>query len=200
MDFRVDQAQGTTFIYLMPTSATTALVEYTLFTEKLLEQATYEQALHQYISSHLQVKEYKILHEEFGIIPMTNHRFPLQNGRIVYMGIAGGQAKGSSGYAFQFIQKRTRSIVDSLIKGKHSFHRRTFNDRKFHLYDSVLLNVLHFQKMPGASIFGLIFQKNPPERVLQFLDNESSLLDDLKIMRSVPSAVFLPAAFRELFN
>ena len=38
MDFRVSQKHGTAFIYLMPTSTTTALVEYTLFTEELLQQ------------------------------------------------------------------------------------------------------------------------------------------------------------------
>jgi lycopene beta-cyclase len=42
---------------------------------------------------------------------MTNKKFPLQEGRVINMGIAGGQVKGSSGYAFQFIQKRTEQIV-----------------------------------------------------------------------------------------
>ena len=52
-----------------------------------------------------------MLHEEFGVIPMTNKKFPLQNLRIVNMGMAGGQVKGSSGYAFQFIQKRTIKLL-----------------------------------------------------------------------------------------
>jgi lycopene beta-cyclase len=43
MDFRVSQQNGTTFIYLMPTSSTTALVEYTLFTEKVLPQEIMKQ-------------------------------------------------------------------------------------------------------------------------------------------------------------
>jgi lycopene beta-cyclase len=53
--------------------------------------------------------------------------------------------------------------------------------------------------MKGDEIFARIFQKNPAERVLQFLDNESSLGDDLQIMRSVPSSVFLPAALKNYF-
>ena len=200
MDFRVSQQYGTTFVYLMPTSATTALVEYTFFTEEVLRQEVYEAALRDYISSCLHIKEYTITHEEFGVIPMTNKKFPLQEGKIIHMGMAGGQVKGSSGYAFQFIQKRTEQIIQSFIKRGHPILSKTLNDRKFHLYDSVLLNVLQNRKMSGDEIFARIFQKNPTERVLQFLDNESRLAEDFQIMRSVPASIFLPAALKEFFT
>jgi lycopene beta-cyclase len=198
MDFRVDQKHGTSFVYCLPVSETTALVEYTLFTKELLQQEEYDQELQAYISSSLNIKDYEIIHEEYGIIPMTSQKSPLQDGRIVYMGIAGGQVKGSSGYAFQFIQKRTAEIVQGLIKGDRSFAKQTFAEKRFHFYDRVLLNVLCKNRMDGADIFARIFRYNPPERVLQFLDNESSLIDDLRIMRSVPSSVFLPAALEEI--
>lgn len=198
MDFRVSQEQGTTFFYVLPVSPTTALVEYTLFTEKLLPPEAYDEALKGYIESYLKLKNYTIQHEEFGVIPMTNHRFPLQQGRVVYTGIAGGQAKGSSGYAFRFIQKRAEAIVRSLAASKQIDLHHSFTNSKFALYDSVLLQVLAKRKMPGSEIFAAIFRHNPPQRVLRFLDNESSLLDDLQIMCSVPTAVFLPAALQEL--
>jgi len=200
MDFRVNQKHGTTFIYLMPTSTTTALIEYTLFTEALLPMDEYETALREYISSRLQIKEYTIMHEEFGVIPMTNQKFPLQEGRVISTGIAGGQVKGSSGYAFQFIQKRAKLIVDSLVANSTLSLQRTWNERKFHLYDSVLLNVLHNRKMNGGEIFARIFQKNPAKRVLCFLDNESNFWEDVQIMRSVPAGIFLPAALHELIK
>lgn len=200
MDFRVNQDRGTTFMYVMPTSPTTALVEYTLFTKELLPKEAYEEALRQYISVDLGIQDYKITHEEFGVIPMTSQVFPLQEGRIVYTGIAGGQAKGSSGYAFRFIQKRTAQIVQALKnKGSVSL-QRTWKDKKFHLYDSVLLNVLCKHKMNGDEIFSRIFQHNPPQRVLRFLDNETTFTEDLQIMRSVPTGVFLPAALQELMS
>ena len=188
-----------TFMYVLPVSKTKALVEYTLFTESLLKGEQYTNALKEYIHHSLNLAEYHIEHEETGIIPMTNRLFPLQQGRQVNMGIAGGQAKGSSGYAFQFIQKRTIAIIEALISGNDNFNRRSLNDRKFHLFDSVLLNVLYNRKMGGDKIFASIFKKNPPERVLRFLDNESTLWEDLQIMQSVPTAVFLPAALQEMF-
>lgn len=200
MDFRVAQDAGTTFMYVLPASTTSALVEYTLFTEQLLPAEKYIAELQSYLTSFLGIERYNIVHEEFGIIPMTNHRFPGAEGRVIHMGIAGGQAKGSSGYAFQFIQKKTASIVQHLVKGKFPHQHEGWTARKFRLYDSVLLNVLHHHKLNGDAIFAAIFQKNSPERVLRFLDNESSLWDDLQIMNSVPTRIFLKAAMQELFR
>lgn len=200
MDFRLGQEKGTAFMYVMPVSAHKALVEYTLFTETLLPPDAYEQALKDYIARQLQVKKYSITHEEFGVIPMTNLLFPQQDGRVVYTGIAGGQAKGSSGYAFQFIQKRTRFIVQSLMQNGTVSLADGFADKKFRLYDGVLLNVLQNRKMPGDEIFAAIFQKNPVQKVFRFLDNETGLLNDLSIMRSVPLGIFLPATVREILD
>ncbi len=200
MDFTVSQQHGTTFMYVLPTAKNKALVEYTLFTEKLLPQEAYATALQKYITEKLGIQSYNVLHEEFGIIPMTNHLFPTHQGNVVYIGIAGGQAKGSSGYAFNFIQKRTTQIVESLVQNNHPFVIRSFSDKKFHLYDSVLLNVLQNKKMEGAAIFSAIFKANTLQNVLQFLDNDSNLLQDLKIMSSVPTSIFLPAALKELFS
>jgi lycopene beta-cyclase len=184
----------------MPLSATTALVEFTLFTEKLLDQNSYETALKKYIKEQLSIDSYNIIHEEFGIIPMTNKRFSLHDGNIIHMGIAGGQVKGSSGYAFRFIQKRTAEIVAAIKETGRPFSGRSFANRKFLFYDSVMLHVLQKRKMEGMEIFSLIFQKNPPARVFRFLDNETGMMDDLKIMSSVPSAIFLPEAIQELFS
>jgi lycopene beta-cyclase len=199
MDFRVPQEKGCTFFYVLPVSSTQALVEYTLFSEKVLQQDEYDQALKTYISEQLQIKEYEIVHEEFGIIPMTDHVFPLQDGRIINMGVAGGQVKGSTGFAFNFIQKRTRKIVESLTKHGHPFLKKTIVDKKFRLYDKVLLHVLQHKLMQGELIFEKIFKQNDVQRVLRFLDNESSLIDDLAIMNSMPSKIFLPAILKSLF-
>lgn len=200
MDFRIDQKHGTAFFYVMPTSSTSALVEYTLFTDQLLPDAAYDAALRNYISQYLLIEEYQIQHNEFGIIPMTNQRFPLQDQRIVQMGVAGGQVKGSSGYAFQFIQKRTANIIEGLKKGKSAFNSVSFHQKKGNLYDAVLLNVLHHYKMQGDQIFESIFSKTKTETVLRFLDNESSLMEDLQIMNTVPTSIFLPAAMQELMH
>ena len=199
MDFTVDQQQGTTFMYVLPVSSTKALVEYTLFTETVLPEELYNDALKQYINAKLNITDYRIEHEEFAKIPMTNFPFKKQEGRVIHLGVAGGDTKASSGYTFQFIQKRTKKIVECLIQDHHPFIVETFNEKKFRFYDSVLLHVLQYKKLNGDSIFTSIFSKNKTQRVLRFLDNETNFADDFKIMRAVPMSVFLPAALRELF-
>ena len=200
MDFTVDQSNGTTFMYVMPTSPTTALVEYTLFTENLLADKDYNEAIDAYIKKTYGAVEYRIVHQEFGQIPMTNFSFSGGAGNIINMGVAGGQVKGSSGYAFHFIQEKTKAIVADIVAGKNPLRTPNFSQKKFGLYDAVLLRVLQEKKLEGASIFTAIFSKNPPTRVFRFLNNESSLLDDLRIMASVPSRIFLPTALYALLG
>jgi lycopene beta-cyclase len=200
MDFNTGQEAGTTFFYVMPLSPTKALVEYTVFSEKLLEKESYEKALLHYIKNALCIDSFRIVHEEFGIIPMTSHSFPLTEGRVIHAGIAGGQAKGSSGYAFRFIQKRTSAIIDSLVREGHPYPTESWADKRFHLYDATLLEVLARKAMPGDRIFSTLFSKMPIHPLLRFLDNESNLAEELAVMSSVPARIFLPAALRQLLS
>lgn len=200
MDFRLDQEHGATFMYVMPTTPTTALVEYTLFTEGLLPSQAYDVELKNYIGKVLNVTQYRIIHEEFGMIPMTNRCFPACDGNIINIGLPGGQVKGSSGYAFQFIQKRTAAIVDALLKSRSPCIQPSFAGKRFLFYDSVLLQLLQQRKIDCNRIFADIFAANRPDRVLRFLDNESKLADEVGIIRSMPARIFLPAAIKQLFS
>ncbi len=196
MDFRTDQRLGTTFVYIMPFSPTSALVEYTLFTNSLPESPDYDAGIKKYMQEHLDAGGYKISGEESGIIPMTNHKFPASNGKIINIGTAGGQTKASSGYTFRFIQKHSAAIVDRLLN--NSYPVTASGPGRFHFYDSTLLHILHHNKLAGHLIFTQLFQKNKPRQVLRFLDNESSLKDELKIISSLPTIPFLKAAVKQL--
>jgi lycopene beta-cyclase len=198
MDFRVDQKQGTSFVYIMPFSKNKALVEYTLFTNQLLSIASYENALKEYIERHFSAGGYKIISGEYGVIPMTNHKFDAVNGRVIAIGTAGGQTKGSSGYTFQFIQKHSARLVESLVKKKNPFIARPTGAARFRFYDSVLLRILQQRSVPGDKIFTRLFEKNRPASVLKFLDNESKVVTELKIISSLPAWPFLKAAVKQL--
>ena len=121
MDFRTSQQHGTAFVYVMPFSPDEALVEYTLFTENLLDKADYDTGLQTYMDQHYGSVQYAILEEEFGIIPMTNHVFKRRDGNILHIGTAGGRTKGSTGYTFTFIQRDTEKIIRSLQDHGHPF-------------------------------------------------------------------------------
>jgi lycopene beta-cyclase len=196
MDFRPDQQHGTTFIYVMPFSANSALVEYTLFTEDTLTQKEYDQGLDLYLRAQLGLDEWEIIEEEFGIIPMTNHRFQRQNGCIVNIGTAGGMTKASSGYTFRFIQKDTERIVQQMSKqSKPNYQHRDHS--RFLWYDSIFLNILQLKKLHGADIFTDLFSQNDAGKILKFLDNETSFQEEVKILWSMPQWPFMKAGVQE---
>jgi len=194
MDFRVHQKAGTTFAYVLPFSPTTALVEYTLFTKTLLKPETYDTELKNYIENILGIKVYTIKDKEFGVIPMTNEKLQF-DAKGWNIGTAGGQTKGSSGYTFQFIQKNSEEIVRKLINNE-SLNTILPVPRRFRFYDNTLLHILYHNQLPGKMIFTNLFQKNKPQQVLRFLDNESTLIEELKIISSLPTWPFLKAALK----
>lgn len=199
MDFRISQEKGTAFAYTLPVSKNKALVEYTLFSENILSNEEYDSELNNYIQQQLNIDKYKLLHAEYGVIPMTNYNFSKGEGSIINIGTAGGQTKGSSGYTFQFIQKHSANIIEALIHEKDPLHIQPVFQKRFKLYDGILLNVLKHRKMSGDKLFTQLFKNNAPQAILKFLDNETSLKEELKIMNSVSLSVFLPAALRQLF-
>ena len=198
MDFRTDQRFGTTFVYVMPFSSHRALVEYTLFTENLLRPDEYDQGLREYIRQFLTTASYRISEEESGVIPMTNHQFPGRDNNIISIGTAGGQTKASSGYTFRFIQKHSAAITEQLVQSGNPFIASPAGKKRFRFYDSTLLHILQHKKLSGEKVFTSLFKKNKPQQVLRFLDNESSLKEEIRIISSLPAWPFLRAGLKHL--
>jgi lycopene beta-cyclase len=64
----------------------------------------------------------------------------------------------------------------------------------------VFLNVLARNQPAADEVFARLFKGNDPATIFRFLDNESSLRDDLAIIRSVRSWPFVRAGMQELFS
>ena len=196
MDFRTGQEKGTSFYYVLPFSTKTALVEYTLFSTNILAENEYEEALKNYIEIQLKIKNYTILQKEFGVIPMTNYSFASTENNIINIGTAGGQTKASSGYTFSSIQKHSKVIVKGLSESGNptTYFKKT---KRFDFYDSILLHILYHQQLKGEEIFQRLFDKNKAASVLKFLDNETSLREELAIIKSLPTLPFMKAAMKQ---
>lgn len=200
MDFRVDQSEGTTFVYVMPFSKTRALVEYTLFTKKLLHDKAYDEGLTSYMQRFVGTSHYRIVEEEFGVIPMTDYAFKEGEGNIINMGTAGGQTKPSSGYSFRFIQKHVDGLVGNLKKNIHPLTPKTVFQKRFNWYDSVLLHMLYHKKMAGSRIFTLLFKRNRVKTIFRFLDNETNLLEEGYLLNTLPQIPFMKVGVKEFIK
>ena len=196
MDFRTPQEHGTAFVYILPFANNEALVEYTIFSEKILPDHEYDQALQKYLEENLSLNGYNIIDQEFGVIPMTNHKFPTHDKNVINIGTAGGQTKGSTGYTFRFIQKQSALVVQQLIKKE--FPSGAADSHRHRFYDSVLLHILKNRSLEGSDIFMHLWKKNEPQKVFKFLDNETTLFEDLMILKTLPTLPFANAAFKHL--
>jgi lycopene beta-cyclase len=198
MDFTIEQIGNTRFMYVLPSSKTEALFEYTLFSEELLKKSEYEKAIQNYLQN-LEITEYEIIEKEVGNIPMTCYPFHQQNSeRILFIGMAGGWTKASTGFTFFNTKKQSEKLVE-FLKSKQNlskFHKK----KRYWLYDLILLEVLHQNNELGAELFGILFQKNSIQDIFQFLNEEGTILSDLKIMLSLPQWLFIKATFRALWK
>jgi lycopene beta-cyclase len=189
-DFRTPQKGSLRFFYLIPQSPTRALVEYTLFSDSLLAPAAYEQELKRYIREVLQLSQYSIAEEEWGVIPMTTYNFPKKQGEhIINIGSVGGASKPSTGYTFRRVQQQCSYIVQQLEAGKPPVPAE--GSIRHRLYDATLLNILDKKGEEGEAVFARLFEKNPVTRLFKFLDEETHMGEELLLMQTVNKPLFL---------
>ena len=191
MDFDRDQKDETRFIYVLPYSSKRALVEYTLFSEKIISDQDYEKGIKEYLSEK-GIEKYNIIEKEKGNIPMTCFPFEKSNtNQLIYIGTAGGWTKPSTGYTIKNAIEKTKEIV-SLIKSNKPLEN--FNKRnRFWYYDLILLDVLKSTKGNGYKAFSYMFKRNNPMKILKFLDEKTNLFEELPILLSVNKIPFIKA-------
>ena len=198
MDFTIEQDGNTRFMYVLPTSKTEALFEYTLFSEDLLEKSVYEKAIQNYLQN-VGITDYEIAEKEAGNIPMTCFTFNNQNSeRILFIGTAGGWTKASTGFTFFNSKKQSEKLIEFLKNNQNmaKFHQKN----RYWFYDLILLEVLHQNNELGAALFGRLFQKNPIQNIFQFLNEEGTFFSDLKVILTLPKLIFIKATFRALWK
>lgn len=198
MDFSVAQKGNTRFMYVLPTSETEALLEYTLFSKDLLSKEEYETKIENYIQK-LGIQNYKIVEKEFGNIPMTCYPFWKHNTQnVINIGTAGGWTKASTGFTFKNSDQKSTELVSFLETQTdfRKFHKKT----KFWWYDLLLLDILDQKNETGADIFSALFQKGNAPLILKFLDEKTSFWEDLQVIWKCPKGLFINALLKRLFR
>ncbi|WP_166921635.1 lycopene cyclase family protein [Flavobacterium poyangense] len=201
MDFSVEQKGNTRFMYVLPMSKTEALVEYTLFSEKVLPNDVYETEIQNYLKN-LGATDYEILEKEQGSIPMSCFPFWKRNTkRVLNIGTAGGWTKASTGYTFKNADKKSTKLVAFLLENPSTllkmkdFHKKS----RFWFYDLLLLDILYRHNESGNRIFSSLFRKGNPALIFKFLDEETTVLQDVKVVLKCPKIPFLNALFGRVF-
>lgn len=197
MDFSVAQKGNTRFMYVLPTSANEALLEYTLFSKDLLPKNEYEEAIIAYLQK-IGVTDYEIVEKEQGNIPMTCYPFWKDNSKnTINIGSAGGWTKASTGYTFKNTIKKSKTLA-SFLKTEKDF--RAFHQKdKFWFYDLLLLDILDQKNELGTTIFSALFKKGDATLIFKFLDEETNFWEDLQVIWKCPKGLFIHALLKRIF-
>ena len=186
MDFNVAQQSHTQFVYVLPFSDQTALVELTRFGSKVISQKESETILKEYIEKHY--GDYEIIGTEQGVIPMfMDLAKPPSLKNVVPIGTRANKVKPSTGYAFKNMYTHAKAITNGSQPKAVS--------ARFRLYDRLLILILALWPEKGRPIFQRLFAVKKTSYVLRFLDEKTSLWEDASMFYKLPVGVFLKACF-----
>ncbi len=186
MNFDVDQSKHTQFVYNLPYAPNECLVELTRFGVETIDIDYAKTILDEKIKA--QFGAYEIVAEEEGCIPMTVLKQPASmDKRIINMGARANLIKPTTGYGFKkmhaFAVAFENPAQAPLTKGRFLF------------YDHLLLIILIRWPNLGKKIFTELFKNNTIQRIFSFLDEKSSVAEEVKIFASLPIIPFLKACF-----
>ncbi len=195
MDFRTPQPiRGVSFGYVLPVNDRYALVEYTEFTPGLLTDAGYDAALAGYRDRlGLDPARLRVREVENGVIPMTDGPFdPRPSPRVVRLGTGGGATRPSTGFTFAAMHRQAGQIAAALADGRAPVPAPAY-PRRHRWLDAVALRALDRGGVGGPAFFDRLFDRNPAERVLRFLDGTTSPAEEVALMGTTPVAPMLTA-------
>jgi lycopene beta-cyclase len=193
MDFRARRPGEMRFCYVLPTDARRALVEIATFAPGHAVRHDLAAGLTEYLREVCGLPTWQVVRQEGGDLPLQVTG-PRRTGRhVLRVGTAGGMLKPSTGYAFDRIVRDTDAVVASLDRYGHPWAVARRRPRHAWL-DEVLLGVVTAD--PGAvePAFARMFARNPVQRVLRFLDEDTALRDELRLIATLPPTPFLRAA------
>ena len=193
MDFRTRQDGGVCFVYVLPSGPRRALVEHTRFATE--PAGSGDQPLRAYLHDVVQAGPYEVIRREGARLPLRLPRPRPTAGHVVPIGVRGGMLKASTGYAYARIQRDSAAIARSLAEHGHPFAPRPARRRHAYL-DAVLLDVLAAEPDRLEPTFVRLFDRNPADLVLRFLDEDTSLGQEARLVLTLPPRPFLRAMAR----
>jgi len=202
MDFRVPQKAGARFVYILPFSDKRALVEITSFAPDAAPFEELESTLLCWIQTRLGAN-FRTHSRESGDLPMaTTPLSPVIAPRIGAIGLCGGAARAATGYAFGCIQRQGQWIAGMMAKRKDpladgALHRLT-HPPKFAALDAVFLEALGRGPDFAAQCFLRMIGRVPADSLTRFLEEQSGMADELRLIAALPKGAFIQSAARRI--
>ncbi|WP_157071382.1 lycopene cyclase family protein [Curtobacterium ammoniigenes] len=198
MDFRESSSEDQVeFMYVLPISATHALVESTIFALERRRPHAFREDIAHYLQKRwaLGPDEWEVTGEEAGCIPMTDA--PAMHEALAFsIGVRGGSTRPSTGYAVARIWRNAHSVATAVRRGRTVPLMR--DSARTRTLDAVFLRFLRDEPAAAPDAFARMFGGVPGPAVVRFLSERSSVIDELRIIFALPKRPFLRAAARLL--
>jgi lycopene beta-cyclase len=210
MDFVGRRQDGrVAFVYVLPVSTTSALVESTVFTSDEADPFDHRTAIAEYVRHRwgLERSAWAVDEEESGCIPMTDAPATSLTAPALAATAAGsaaarpaaagsatatvvGTTRPSSGYGFARSNRHSETVARALADGTAV---PPFRDRpRTAFLDAVFLRFLRDRPAEAPEAFRRLFGL-PGPLVVRFLSERSGILDELRIVCALPKVPFLSA-------
>jgi lycopene beta-cyclase len=82
----------------------------------------------------------------------------------------------------------TKTLIEANFGIKST---NSFKQTRFQFYDTMLLQIIKTEPERIQDVMGKLFRNNELTTILKFLDEETSVLEDLKIFTKLPIPLFL---------
>ena len=207
MDDRIDQSDGFRFIYSLPFTRRRVLVEDTRFSNHTaIDRNDCLQKVRVYLSS-LGVKEWSIVREERGLLPM-----PISGGRMpsgkshsddaMAGGYAGGWFHAATGYSFPLAMDFAETIASTTPELAASAVTRLADSHRSRAKYTRFLNRLLFclVKPPKRyQIFRRFYKVLSSDSIARFYSHRFTAGDAFRIVVGLPPAGLQPIVFARSF-
>ena len=200
MDFRPAESGALTFLYVLPFTSTRALVEHTTIgadAEPGPSLRRRRALLDAELGERLAIRQWRVLHEERGEIPMAapgGRRVPA--GRVLAVGAAAGAIRPSSGYAFSRTQRHVRQVARAISAGTPVPHGSGL--ARLAVMDRIFLAALSEQADHGEELLWQLARGSGADGFARFMTDVSTPVDEARILRALPASTMTAVTLRLL--
>jgi lycopene beta-cyclase len=190
--------RGLNFMYVLPMSPQRALIEDTWFTPPTTGLPDARAAIASYLRDHFGVTRHRVLREEQGCLPMgaQSHGRAVPS-RVLRLGLAAGDIRVATGYAYDAIQRRVASMLDTLDLALTTGMPVTAPAPAFSTFvrwmDDVFMRAAHRRPDQLATWMAGLFERVPIARLQRFLHDGGSAVDRAAVIAALPPPPFLRA-------
>ena len=184
------------FFYILPYSEKRALVETTYFSKKAYKKEKYLRDIQSYLNKEYPEMIFTYGFKEHGIIPMheiKNNSSP----KIIKIGTPGNWTRISTGYTLQNAFKKSKEVVDCIIKQKEI---KLKNNTVSNFLDKVFCKYLELYPEKSNILFIKFFDKLKLSTIIKFLTNNYNLFDLFKVIIVLPKLDLLKCLILVLKN